>query len=884
MEQTLYDLMDWAGIEELTYSESADPHRMLGPHLTDKGLLIQALIPTAEAVTVKLTGTGKTYPMEMADEAGFFAVLIPRKNKTAYILEVTYDNGTKEELQDPYAFAPQYTERELKKFEAGIFYDIYEKMGAHPMTIDGTDGVYFSVWAPCAMRVSVVGDFNLWDGRRHQMRRVGEGDACIFELFVPGLKPGCLYKYEIKTRAGEPMLKADPYANFAELRPNNASVVWDIGKYQWQDQEWMKKRAVSDSKDKPFNIYEVHLGSWIRREPAKDENGNYIVGSEFCNYRELAVKLAAYVKEMGYTHVELLPVMEHPLDASWGYQVTGYYAPTSRYGTPDDFMYFMDYMHQNGIGVILDWVPAHFPRDAYGMACFDGTCVYEHADPRQGSHPHWGTLIYNYGRPGVSNFLIANALFWADKYHADGIRMDAVASMLYLDYGKSDGEWVANMYGGNENLDAVEFLRHLSSVFKGRKDGAVLIAEESTAWPMVTGNPKDGGLGFDYKWNMGWMNDFTNYMRCDPYFRKNNYGGLTFSMLYAYSENFILVFSHDEVVHGKGSMMGKMPGETLEKKAENLRAAYGFMMSHPGKKLLFMGQDYGQIDEWNENASLEWGLLQYPLHKNMQNYVKALNKMYMEHPALYEADFEPEGFEWINCSYQDESMVMFVRRSRGGKETLLFVCNFDHMEHEKFRLGVPFAGKYKEILNSDAKEFGGGGRVNPRLKTSKKIEWDDREDSIELTIAPMSFLVFSCTPQAPVKKAGRTTKKDKDAGTEKSVKKESKTVSGRKSASGPKNTPKNAQKAVGREELKLLTTAREEPKKLETAKEEPKRLGTAKGEPKKLETAKEKPKQLTTARKEPKKLETAKEEPKRLTAAPEKSALRTEAEHSEKDR
>lgn len=465
------------------------------------------------------------------------------------------------------------------------------------------------------MRVSVVGDFNLWDGRRHQMRKLGEGDASVFELFIPGLKPGCLYKYEVKTRAGEPMLKCDPYANYAELRPNNASIVWDIGNYQWKDQEWMKKRAASDTKDKPFNIYEVHLGSWIRKAFAEDENGNVIAGSEFYNYRELAVKLADYVKNMGYTHVELMPVMEHPLDASWGYQVTGYYAPTSRYGTPDDFMYFMDYMHENGIGVILDWVPAHFPRDAYGMACFDGTCVYEHADPRQGSHPHWGTLIYNYGRPGVSNFLIANALFWAEKYHADGIRMDAVASMLYLDYGKNDGEWVANMYGGNENLEAVEFLKHLNSVFKGRKDGAVLIAEESTAWPMITGNPKDGGLGFDYKWNMGWMNDFTNYMRCDPYFRKNNYGGLTFSMLYAYSENFVLVFSHDEVVHGKGSMMGKMPGETLEKKAENLRAAYGFMMSHPGKKLLFMGQDFGQIDEWNENASLEWELLQYPLHK-----------------------------------------------------------------------------------------------------------------------------------------------------------------------------------------------------------------------------------------------------------------------------
>ena len=811
MEQVLYDLMDWAGIEELTYSESADPHRLLGSHITEKGLLIQALFPTASAVKVKLSNTGKTYDMELADEAGFFAVLIPRKTKTAYTLLVTYDNGAEEEVTDPYAFGPQYTERELKKFEAGIFYNIYEKMGAHPMTIDGVEGVYFSVWAPCAMRVSVVGDFNLWDGRRHQMRKLGEGDASVFELFIPGLKPGCLYKYEVKTRAGEPMLKCDPYANYAELRPNNASIVWDIGNYQWKDQEWMKKRAASDTKDKPFNIYEVHLGSWIRKAFAEDENGNVIAGSEFYNYRELAVKLADYVKDMGYTHVELMPVMEHPLDASWGYQVTGYYAPTSRYGTPDDFMYFMDYMHENGIGVILDWVPAHFPRDAYGMACFDGTCVYEHADPRQGSHPHWGTLIYNYGRPGVSNFLIANALFWAEKYHADGIRMDAVASMLYLDYGKNDGEWVANMYGGNENLEAVEFLKHLNSVFKGRKDGAVLIAEESTAWPMITGNPKDGGLGFDYKWNMGWMNDFTNYMRCDPYFRKNNYGGLTFSMLYAYSENFVLVFSHDEVVHGK---------ETLEKKAENLRAAYGFMISHPGKKLLFMGQDFGQIDEWNENASLEWELLQYPLHKNMQSYVRALNHMVLEHPALYEEDFDPSGFEWINCSYHEESMVLYVRRSKDGKETLLFICNFDNVEHEKFRLGVPFAGKYKEIFNSDAREFGGQGRINARAKSSKKIPWDDRENSIECNIPPMSFLVFSCTPEAGKKKAGRAAKSSvKEA----AAKKEPET-GGRKTA-------------VVKEEPKKLSTAREEPKKLSTTKEEPKKIVEAKSRERTQKTA-----------------------------------------------
>ena len=861
MEQKLYDQMDWAGIEELVYSEASDPHKLLGPHVTEDGLLVQAFIPTAVSITVKLTGNGKKYPMEMADEAGFFAVLIPRKSVTPYTLLVEYEGGGQEEIHDPYAFAPLYTDEDIKKFAAGIHYAIYEKMGAHPMTINGVEGVYFSVWAPCAMRVSVVGDFNQWDGRRHQMRRVGWDDACIFELFIPGLKQGDIYKYEIKTRHGEPMLKADPYANYAELRPNTASIVWDVSRYQWKDKEWMARRAKTDTKDKPMNIYEVHLGSWMRKDISMDEEGNPVTGSEFYNYREIAEKLAAYVKEMGYTHVELMPVMEHPLDGSWGYQVTGYYAPTSRYGTPDDFMAFMDYMHQQGIGVILDWVPAHFPRDAYGLAAFDGTCVYEHEDPRKGAHPHWGTLIYNYGRPGVSNFLIANALFWADKYHADGIRMDAVASMLYLDYGKNDGEWVANIYGGNENLEAVEFLKHLNTVFKGRKDGAVLIAEESTAWPMITGKPADGGLGFDYKWNMGWMNDFLSYMKCDPYFRNYHYGELTFSMLYAYSEDFVLVFSHDEVVHGKGSMMGKMPGDTLEKRAENLRAAYGFMIGHPGKKLLFMGQEYGQIDEWNENASLEWNLLEYPLHKNMQTYVKALNKLYLEHPALYEQDYSPEGFEWINCSYQKESMVMFLRRSKDKKETLLFVCNFDTVDHEKFRVGVPFAGKYKEILNSDSKEFGGNGLGNSRVKTAKKMEWDERDYSIEMHIPPMSCLVFSCTPapEEPKRHAAKKTEPKKAAA--KPVKKteQAKAESGKPAA-------KTEVLKVGttKTEPKKLATKKTEPLKVETKKTEPPKVETKKTEPPKVETKKTEAPKLETKKTEPHKVTTAKTEPKKL--------------------
>lgn len=764
MKQILYDMMDWAGIEELVYSEANDPRRLLGAHVVKEGLLIQAFIPNAKEMSVKL-GKAK-FPMEMADEAGFFAALIEDKRELEhYKFTAVYENGDTEEFEDPYSykFHSRFKEEDLKQFEAGIYYRSYEKLGAHPVTEGGVKGVHFAVWAPEAMRVSVVGNFNFWDGRRHQMTKLGKSG--IFELFIPGLKPGEIYKFEIKTKAGDPMLKADPYGNFSELRPDTASVVWDLGQYKWSDKEWMDKRGKGNDKEKPMSIYEVHLGSWMQKPVAVDEDGKEINGSQFYNYKEIAEKLAAYVKEMGYTHVELLPVMEHPLDASWGYQVTGYYAPTSRYGTPDDFKAFMDHMHNEGIGVILDWVPAHFPRDAHGLAAFDGTCLYEHRDPRQGSHPHWGTLIYNYGRPQVSNFLISNALFWAKEYHADGIRMDAVASMLYLDYGKNAGEWVANIYGGHENLEAVEFLKHLNSIFHKEVKGAVLIAEESTAWPQITGDVKEGGLGFDYKWNMGWMNDFLGYMQCDPYFRNQHYGELTFSMLYAYSENFVLVFSHDEVVHGKGSMAGKMAGDTQEKKFANLRAAYGFMMGHPGKKLLFMGQDYGQMDEWNENASLQWGLLEYPIHKGMQDYMKALNQLYKTQPALYELDYEPEGFEWINCTYNDENIAIFIRRSRKKEETLLFVCNFVPVAHEKFRVGVPFAGKYKEILNSDAVSFGGSGMVNPRMKTSRKEEWDGRDNSITINLPPLGVCVFQCTPveEAPKKSTKSKPEKQPDA-------------------------------------------------------------------------------------------------------------------------
>lgn len=506
----------------------------------------------------------------------------------------------------------------------------------------------------------------------------------------------------------------------------------------------MDKRAVTDTKDKPLNIYEVHLGSWMRKEIAKDENGEGIIGSEFYNYRELAVKLAEYVKDMGYTHIELLPVMEHPLDASWGYQVIGYYAPTARYGTPEDFMFFVNALHKAGIGVILDWVPAHFPRDSYGLSAFDGTCLYEHQDPRQGSHPHWGTLIYNYGRPQVSNYLIANALFWVEKYHADGIRMDAVASMLYLDYGRQDGEWIPNMYGGNENLEAIEMIKHLNSILKKRDPGVLSIAEESTAFPMITGSLEEGGLGFDLKWNMGFMNDYLDYIKYDPYFRSHHHGELTFSMIYAYSEKFMLVFSHDEVVHGKGTLLGKMPGDRAQKLA-NLRLTYGYMMTHPGKKLLFMGQDLAEEKEWNEMRQVEWALEEQKENAGVQRLVKDLNTLYRENKALYECDDQAKGFQWMNEISANECYVSFVRKGEEAEEMLLVVANFSGVPRE-ITTGVPYEGKYKEILNTDAVCYGGTGVVNDRMKRAEDVEWDDKSTSVTVKLAPLSLSILQFIP------------------------------------------------------------------------------------------------------------------------------------------
>ena len=620
----------------------------------------------------------------------------------------------------------QFTELDQYLFGQGTHYDIYRKLGAHPVKDGDEEGVYFAVWAPNAQGVSVIGEFNEWDEQANPMTKAGP--IGVFETFVPGAKIGQLYKFFIIGMNGEHIYKADPYANEAELRPGTASRITDIRDFKWKDGTWMKNRQKFDETKNAMSIYEVHPGSWMKHPATEeDEKGFY-------NYRELAVKLAQYVKDMGYTHVELMGIAEHPFDGSWGYQVTGYYAPTSRYGTPQDFKYLVDYLHRQKIGVILDWVPAHFPKDAHGLANFDGTAVYEHADPRQGEHPDWGTKIYNYGRPEVKNFLIANALFWIEECHVDGLRVDAVASMLYLDYGKNDGQWVANKYGGNQNLEAIEFFKHLNTVVLGRNHGTVMIAEESTAWPKVTGKAEDDGLGFSLKWNMGWMNDFLEYMKLDPYFRKFNHNKMTFSMTYAYSEKYVLVISHDEVVHLKKSMLEKMPGEP-DDKFKNLKAAYTFMFCHPGKKLLFMGQEFGQLREWSEERELDWFLLREEKHRDLKDFVKALLKMYRKYPALYGMDTDPSGFEWINADDGDRSIYSFVRKSPTGRNNLLVICNFTPMDRPDYRVGVPKKKQYTQLLDEN-------GMTAKKVFKAEKQECDNRPFSFAYPLPAYGVAIF----------------------------------------------------------------------------------------------------------------------------------------------
>ena len=625
------------------------------------------------------------------------------------------------------------TEFDQYLFGQGTHYDLYNKLGAHPMTVDGEEGVYFAVWAPNAEAVSLVGNFNEWDENATPMERLEP--LGIYEIFLPEMKIGDIYKYCVTTKAGYTILKADPYGFQAELRPNNASVIADISDFKWQDSRWMKKREKFDDKKDPMFVYEVHPGSWKKHEQTEEDVDG------FYNYREMAHELAKYVKDMGYTHVELMGIAEHPFDGSWGYQVTNYFAPTSRHGSPEDFQYFINYLHQQNIGVILDWVPAHFPRDAFGLAEFDGTCLYEYADPRKGEHPDWGTKVFDYGKTEVRNFLICNALFWLEKYHVDGLRVDAVASMLYLDYGREDGQWVPNIYGGNENLEAIEFFKHLNTIVKKRNPGIVMIAEESTAWPKVTDKAEYGGLDFSLKWNMGWMHDFLEYMKLDPYFRKYNHTKMNFAMVYAYSENYMLVLSHDEVVHLKCSMIEKMPG-SYEEKFKNLMAGYAFMTGHPGKKLLFMGQDFGQHREWSEERELDWFLLEKEPNYQLQLFVKELLHLYKSNKCLYEYDCWPEGFEWINADDGDRSIFSFVRHSASGKNNMLFVINFTPVERPDYRVGTTCRRKHTLVLNSDDKKFGGKGKRRPKEYKPVKKECDGRKYSIQYKLPAYGVAVF----------------------------------------------------------------------------------------------------------------------------------------------
>ena len=637
------------------------------------------------------------------------------------------NNMTEEKTVQPYEIG----ELDQYLFGNGTHYELYKKMGAHLVTVDGVKGVYFAVWAPHAKSVSVIGEFNEWDLNADMMQR--HDPMGIYTKFVPGAKEGQLYKFCIETQNGAKIDKADPFANYAELRPGNASRITDISNLKWSDSSWMKKREKWDEKTNPMSIYEVHMGSWMRH-PGREDEGFY-------TYREFAERITEYVKDMGYTHVELMGISEYPYDGSWGYQVTGYYAPTSRYGTPEDFAYMIDYLHKNDIGVILDWVPAHFPKDAHGLADFDGQPLFEYADPRKGEHPDWGTKIFDYEKPEVQNFLIGSALFWIEHFHVDGLRVDAVASMLYLDYGKEAGQWIPNKFGGNENLEAIQFFKHLNSVVLGRNHGSVMIAEESTAWPKVTGDPEKDSLGFSLKWNMGWMHDFTEYMKLDPLFRKNAHYMMTFSMEYAYSEDYILVLSHDEVVHLKCSMLNKMPGEGLDK-FRNLKVAYAFMAGHPGKKLLFMGQEFAQLREWSEERELDWYLLAEEPHQHIQNWVQDLLHLYRDQKALYELDTQPSGFQWINKDDVFRSIFSFVRYSKDRKKSLLFICNFTPVERPDYRVGVPRGCQYKLILDSEDQRYGGRDRKIGSVVRATKQECDGQDYSFAYPLAGYGVAVF----------------------------------------------------------------------------------------------------------------------------------------------
>jgi len=739
---TLHAGSDLAAATAVAGGYCSTPFDFLGMHTALNGaepaLVIRTFQPQAEAVSVDRAGT--LFAMERIHPDGVFEAVFPGESDFfRYRLSVTlsptpeFPEGLSYEIEDPYRYPPVLTDFDLHLFNEGTHTHLYQKMGAHLMCHDGANGVCFAVWAPNAERVSVIGDFNQWDGRRHPMRP--RGASGIWELFVPGLREGDLYKFEIKTGyLGYIATKSDPYAFYSELRPRTASAVWDLGRYQWSDQVWMAERKQRQRLTAPIAVYEVHAGSWRRENDPK-------LGQRWLTYRELAAELVPYVKGMGYTHIQLLPITEYPFDGSWGYQGIGYFAPTARYGTPDDFRYFVDQAHQAGIGVIVDWVPGHFPKDGHGLSFFDGTHLYEHADLRQGEHQDWGSLIYNYGRHEVRAFLLSSALFWLDQYHIDGLRVDAVASMLYLDYSRQPGEWIPNEFGGRENLEAVAFLKRFNEVVHQEHPDTLTFAEESTAWGMVSRPTYVGGLGFDLKWNMGWMHDMLEYMSKDPVHRRYHHNNLTFSLLYAFSENFILPLSHDEVVHGKGALLSKMSGDYWQQFA-NMRALYGYMYAHPGKKLLFMGGEIGQWNQWDYESQVDWVLLYFDSHKQVREYVRALNRLYVSQPALHQVDFSWEGFEWIDFHDVDDSIVSFLRRASDPSDFVVVAANFTPVPRHGYRIGVPEPGSYRELLNSDSSCYGGSGIGNTDGLPSEPTPWQGRPHSIVITVPPLAVVFF----------------------------------------------------------------------------------------------------------------------------------------------
>jgi 1,4-alpha-glucan branching enzyme len=718
-------------IQSILHADRNDPFQILGIHSAEsaRGVFVRLFYPDLHsAEVVDPDQSEQPWIMDRIHSEGFYEVFIPNRSFFRYLLRLTKNNGEIILTRDPYSFLPLLTDLDIYLFNEGTHLAIYEFLGAHFKTIDETPGMLFCVWAPNARRVSVVGDFNGWDGRIHQMRMIGSSG--IWEIFIPNVPTETRYKFEIKTQEGHLLLKSDPLAFYAEKTPLTASLTYNLSGYNWRDHDWIEKRKSSSLLATPMSIYEVHLGSW--------KKGEY---SSFLSYRELAHQLVDYVQEMGFTHIELLPICEHPFNGSWGYQATGYFAPTSRFGEPKDFMYFVDYCHKNGIGVILDWVIAHFPKDGHGLGRFDGTALYEHVDPRKGEHPHWGSYIFNYGRREVRCFLVSNAMYWLKEYHIDGLRVDAVASMLYLDYGRNQGEWLPNQYGGKENLEAIDLIRYFNESIYHRFPGIMTIAEESTAWPGVTLPPYTGGLGFLFKWNMGWMNDFLAYMSKDPIYRKYHHQNLTFPLMYAFSENFILPLSHDEVVHEKRSMINKMPGDWWQKFA-NLRLCYATMFGFPGKKLLFMGNEIGQWSEWDHDTGLNWFLLDYDTHRKLQLFVKDLNRIYKQEKSLWEIDNSWKGFEWIDCNDSDNSILSFIRKSRNSDDFLVFACNYTPVPRLGYRLGVPKKGVYQEVLNSDSEIYGGSNIGNFGQVFTQNIPGHGKPFSVDLNLPPLGCVVL----------------------------------------------------------------------------------------------------------------------------------------------